>query len=66
MITELINFGITEANPQTTVVVITHDVEIMEQLPEILVLKNGRVDQRGKYADIAHQEGELNRLLSQH
>lgn len=66
MITELINFGITEANPQTTVVVITHDVEIMEQLPEILVLKNGRVDQRGKYADIAHQEGELKRLLSQH
>ncbi|MFB6873149.1 thiol reductant ABC exporter subunit CydD [Streptomyces sp. NPDC056323] len=46
-----------------TTVLITHRLEGLEAVDEVLVLDGGRVVQRGPYADLAAGEGPLRRML---
>ncbi|WP_329590801.1 thiol reductant ABC exporter subunit CydD [Streptomyces sp. NBC_01362] len=46
-----------------TTVLITHRLQGLEAVDEVLVLDGGRVVQRGPYADLAAGEGPLRRML---
>ncbi|MEU9315653.1 thiol reductant ABC exporter subunit CydD [Streptomyces sp. NPDC048295] len=46
-----------------TTVLITHRLEGLEAVDEVLVLDAGRIVQRGPYADLAAVEGPLRRML---
>ncbi|MFG3525314.1 thiol reductant ABC exporter subunit CydD [Streptomyces sp. NPDC047917] len=46
-----------------TTVLITHRLQGLEAVDEVLVLDGGRVVQRGPYADLATGEGPLRRML---
>ncbi|MGW1410263.1 thiol reductant ABC exporter subunit CydD [Streptomyces sp. NPDC002403] len=46
-----------------TTVLITHRLEELEAVDEVLVLDAGRIVQRGPYADLATGEGPLRRML---
>lgn len=46
-----------------TTVLITHRLEGLEAVDEVLVLDAGRIVQRGPYADLAAGEGPLRRML---
>ncbi|MEL5957578.1 thiol reductant ABC exporter subunit CydD [Streptomyces sp. CLV115] len=47
-----------------TTVLITHRLQGLEAVDEVLVLDGGRVVQRGPYADLATGEGPLRRMLA--
>ncbi|MFF2406083.1 thiol reductant ABC exporter subunit CydD [Streptomyces sp. NPDC058092] len=46
-----------------TTVLITHRLQGLEAVDEVVVLEAGRVVQRGPYADLAAEEGPLRRML---
>lgn len=46
-----------------TTVLITHRLQGLEAVDEVLVLDEGRVVQRGPYAGLAAEEGPLRRML---
>ncbi|MGW2179694.1 thiol reductant ABC exporter subunit CydD [Streptomyces sp. NPDC001732] len=46
-----------------TTVLITHRLQGLEAVDEVLVLEAGRIVQRGPYADLAAAEGPLRRML---
>ncbi|MCX4963351.1 thiol reductant ABC exporter subunit CydD [Streptomyces sp. NBC_00654] len=46
-----------------TTVLITHRIEGLEAVDEVLVMDTGRVVQRGPYADLVAQDGPLRRML---
>lgn len=60
----LINVVLKKEFPDLTIVVITHDVSIMKQLPRLLVLESGRVSQDGDFETLSQQAGELKRLTT--
>ncbi|WP_327368647.1 thiol reductant ABC exporter subunit CydD [Streptomyces sp. NBC_01217] len=46
-----------------TTVLITHRLQGVEAVDEVVVLDSGRIVQRGTYADLAAEEGPLRRML---
>lgn len=49
---------------EVTVIAITHDEEMMRMCGDVVVLKGGRVVERGVFEELKHRNGELGRLLS--
>ena len=46
-----------------TVIVITHDKEMMKVAERIVVLDKGKVVESGSYEDLARKEGQFSRLI---
>ncbi|MFJ2023667.1 thiol reductant ABC exporter subunit CydD [Streptomyces sp. NPDC087897] len=52
-----------DATPGCATVLITHRLTGLETVDEVLVLNEGRVVQRGPYAELAAEDGPLRRML---
>lgn len=50
--------------PQTLIISITHDLQMMQVCKRVLVLKDGRIVQEGSYEDLTRVEGEFKRIVN--
>lgn len=50
--------------PETLIIIITHDQQMMQVCQRILVLKDGKVVQEGSYEDLLGIEGEFKRIVN--
>lgn len=50
--------------PQTLIISITHDLQMMQVCKKILVLKDGVIVQEGSYEDLICVEGEFKRIVT--
>lgn len=64
IITNLITLGLPKAYPEMTLISITHDVNVMANLPRLLVLKNGEIVQDGTFTSLSQESGEFKRLTT--
>lgn len=61
-VSQLMCHGLREKNPYLTVLMITHDVDIMKEAARLLVLRKGEVVEEGGHEELFAERGELYRI----